>query len=357
MRDRLKFSMEYVKNLIADEIPEALLKDPSKTILDPAIAGGQIISLVEKRMTALGIADIEKRVRGYEEDSIAVEYAVNVNKLKGTFEVSTYDEHDYKANIIVGNPAYNDGSAAKNTVYDTMLERIAEAKPDFVCMSIQANWFAQPDRKLGKDIRKFLKQLGVYKIVINPDNTFTTRVMTCTVCCRKGYNGDVELVDANTNGSRMISNFDERIFKTVDPEELKLLNALKPKDPWVSLPGHKDETKWRICTSYKKENFDVKPLNVFKVIEPKFKSQGGYRIFKTCKSQAQAEVEVQWYQSFWHSKLVTWILKRTRTHTTLDGPQIAWVPKITIDRVFTDEDLYKHFNLTKQQIYMIENSQ
>ena len=167
--------MDYVKNLIANEIPDSTLLDPTVIICDPAIAGGQIISLIEKRMLALGISESEvcRRVYGYETDSIARDYAYNINGLKGNYSVSSYEEHEYKtANVIVGNPPYNDGTAARNPIYHTFLENFSKVAPDYTYVVVQANWLTQPDKKLGKSVRDSLRKLGVYKIVINPDDTF-----------------------------------------------------------------------------------------------------------------------------------------------------------------------------------------
>ena len=48
-------------------------------------------------------------------------------------------------------------------------------------------------------------------------------------------------------------------------------------------------------------------------------------------------------------------MRKTRTSTTLDNPQLFWVPKITIDKVFTDQDLYTLFQLTDEEIKRVED--
>jgi len=361
MRDRLKFGMQFITEMIVKEIPEYMFTDPNVTVCDPAIAGGQIISAVEKRMTKLGVKDkdIKRRVKGFEEDSIAVDYAINKNKLKGSFEVCALDTlPTMDVNLAVGNPPYNDGSAGRNPIYHLFLEKYAINPPDFTFFVIQANWFTQPDYKLGKSVRASLKKLGVYKIVINPYDTFeTAKVKTCTVFCRKGYVGSIELIDSDTGFKNTITNFDQTILYTVNPDELTILTTLKPVKPWITHGGGKGDTNtWRIMTSYRKENFEVTPLNPLKVMEPNYKSQTGYRVFAEFKTKEEADQALVWYKSFWHSKLVTWILQRTRTSTTLDNPQITWVPKIAIDREFSDKDLYDTFNLTDKQIALIESS-
>ena len=357
MRDRLKFKIDTLSQMIATSIPIDVLTNKKFKVLDPAMAGGQIISAVEKRMLNLGIGDAEisNRVFGFEEDSIAVDYAINRHKLKGKYQVSE-SRSLMNAEIVVGNPPYNDGSKARNPIYHLFLENFSKNPPEYLSMVIQANWFTQPDNKLGKSVRSSLKKLGVFKIVINPYDTFeTAKVKTCTVFCLRDYIGDITLIDGDTGAQTTIKNLDDAILYTVDALELSILNKLKPTQPWKTVPGNKgNPNKWRIATSYRKENFDIVPLNPLKVMKPQYQSQSGYRVFAEFDTEAQAEQALECYKSFWHSKLVTWILKKTRTSTTLDNPQIIWVPKIVINQTFTDQDLYTAFNLNQQQIDLIE---
>ena len=258
----------------------------------------------------------------------------------------------------IGNPPYNDGTVARNPIYGEFLANFAKQPPDRLAKVIPANWFSQPDSTLGKSVRKSLRKLGVYKIILNPYSTFTTaKVKTCTVFCEKGRSGNIQLVDTESSTSCIIKDFDEQILYTADQQELELLYALKPFQPWTTHEGSKkDQQKWRVATSYRKENFEITPLNPLKVLEPYYKSESGYRIFAGFPTEQEAITTQEQYQSFWHSKLVFWILKKTRTSTTLDNPQIAWVPRVAIDRVFTDADLYTVFNLTQEQIDMVEAS-
>jgi len=256
----------------------------------------------------------------------------------------------------LGNPPYNDGTVARNPIYGKFLANYAKQPPDFLFKIIPANWFSQADSTLGKSVRNSLTKLGVYKIILNPYDTFTTaKVRTCTVCCQKGYTGDIVLFDGESKCQVIIKDFSSQILYTVNQVEIDLLYKLKPYRPWSTHEGSKvNQQKWRVVTSYRKENFDTVPLNPLKVIEPYYKSESGYRVFAGFSSEQEALTALEQYQSFWHSKLVFWILKKTRTSTTLDNPQIAWVPRIKIDRVFTDNELYTAFNLTDSQISMVE---
>jgi hypothetical protein len=262
-----------------------------------------------------------------------------------------------KFGVVVGNPPYNDGSAGRAPIYDKFLEKLVQLDPEKVCFIIPTNWFSQNHNKLGKSVRSSLKTLGVYKIVLNPVTLFSgVTVGTCTAFCVKDYVGKVELENGETGEIIEINNFDEQILTEFNPISFGLLNRLKPSSPPVTYGGTDKADKWRIMTSYRKERFDLEPLNVLKVIEPNYKSQGGYRMFTYFDTEDQALEHVEYYRSFWHSKLIKFIMRRTRTSTTLDNPQLRWVPvPKKIDHVFTDEELYLTFSLTQDEIKVIED--
>ena len=135
-----------------------------------------------------------------------------------------------------------------------------------------------------------------------------------------------------------------------------MLHRLKPIKSYKTHSGKQGNTdKYRIVTSYRKERFDIEPLNVLKVLPPNYENQGGYRVFEECDTEEAANLRVEELKSFWHSKIIKTIMRKTRTSTTLDNPQLRWVPVININKKFTDEELYKLFNCTDKEIEIIEN--
>ena len=269
-----------------------------------------------------------------------------VNRIE-SFEEGLYD---MKFDVVIGNPPYNDGTSANNPIYQLFTKKVEEKMmPEYFCFVIQANWLTQT-RGVGKVMRDALKKAGVYNITINGWDAFEhAKVRTCTVFCKKGYTGSITLSDRNK--SVVISNFDEKILLIADATELMLLNKLKPsKEKKHNLKGISD--KWGIGTSYKKEGFDIDPLNTLKIIPP---NKTGYKLFATFDTENEAVSNKEKYSSFWRSKLVTYILLRTRTSTTLDNPQIEYVPNLFIDRIFTDTELYQIYNLSNAEITHIES--
>jgi hypothetical protein len=248
------------------------------------------------------------------------------------------------------NPPYNDGSAGNAPIYQHFVEKVKQYKPRAAVIIVQANWMMQ-STALGKQMRRDLKAIGVKRLILNPVDAFpNAKVRTVSMICEPGYQGKVEFVDAATNEQRCINNFDELIPFIGDANKIDLLERLKNQGSWTTWQGNTGNTnKWRVVVSYK--NFEIKkdPLGHLKVIDPNFAKQSGYRVFAEFDTEADAVQALDFYRSFWKSKLVSFILKYTRVSNTLDNPQIAWVPKMSMTKVYSDQDIYTHFNLTQDE--------
>lgn len=339
---------EYVQYLLEQAETE------NYKFFDPEIAGGQFVAVAENLVGA-------ENVSGLSDNAMDINYGKSRLGLNGNYSVGNFledDVIDLKGHIAIGNPPYNDDSVGRNPIYDKFLGKLVQSKPDQIVFIIPTNWFPQTHTKLGQDVRKHLKALGVYKIIVNPEDLFEgVKVGTCSVFCKLGYTGTIDLVNhTDIENKIVIKDFDDQILTVFNPVELALLKRLKPETHYTTRPGAKEHpNKWRIATSYRKENFDVEPLNTVRVMEPNYKSQKGYRVFATFETKDEAEKHVEYYKSFWHSKLIKFIMRRTRTSTTLDNPQLRWIPKVDkFDRIFTDEELYKLFNLSQEEILLVE---
>jgi len=285
---------------------------------------------------------------------------IDESRLDLTYITSLEDTNmfDFSETIVKGNPPYNDGSEGRNPIYQKFLEKLSKEQPKSVVFVIPNNWFSQDHNTLGKLVRQYLKELGLYKIQVNPIDLFeNATVGTCTVFCKKGYDGDIEFVDKITGKSRMIKDILGQIISETDSTMIEMLNRLKPLTPYTTYSGNKGNTnKFRIVTSYRKERFDLDPLNPLKIIEPNFENQGGYRVFAEADTFEEAKHKLLCLNSIWHSKLVKTIMRKTRTSTTLDNPQLRWVPTIfESNKIYTDDEIYKIAGCTDQEIQFIEH--
>lgn len=255
------------------------------------------------------------------------------------------------------NPPYNDGSKGNAPIYQHFVEKVKQQKPKAAVIIVQANWMMQTG-KLAKQMRKDLLAIGIKRITINAVDAFPkASVRTVSMLCETGYTGDITLVDSETKDQRVIKDFNKRIPFLGHSDKFDIINRLKGQGgTWTAHSGNKGNTdKWRVVVSYK--NFEIKknPLGYMKLIEPNFAKQSGYRVFAEYNTEADAIAGLEVYKSFWKSKLVTFILKYTRVSNTLDNPQIEWVPKINLTKVYTDEELYQIFNLTDVEKELVEN--
>ena len=72
MLARLKFKIEGLVNEMLDQLPDEIWTDPTITFLDPAMAGGQFLKEIIRRLREKGYSNlnIESRVFGVAEDEI-----------------------------------------------------------------------------------------------------------------------------------------------------------------------------------------------------------------------------------------------------------------------------------------------
>jgi len=341
-------------------VEELDINEKSKIMI---VAGGRATE-IDELVSKYGIDITKKIVYNDKYDffcNIAKKKYNDIEIMKGDFtsmEFSKTIDDNLDELIVTGNPPYNAGDNGRTPIYQRFLKKLVDIKPKKVIFIIPPNWFSQPKEKLGQEVRDYLKILGVYKIQMNPVDMFDgATVNTCTVFCERDYKGDVELHSADGSSSVKLKNFYEHIIPEFDQTSASLIQRLKPGSPYTTYSGTKGNTnKYRIVCNYRCVKILSKhPIDELKVIEPNYKKQSGYRVFAEFDTEAEANENLDYYNSFWHSKLVQFILRRTKT-STLDNTQIQFVPRVSsFSKVFTDDELYKMFNLTTEEIQRVED--
>jgi hypothetical protein len=106
----MKFDIGPLVDEMLDKLPIDIWESNTTRFLDPVMAGGQFVKIIEKRLRVHGHSDenIKTRVFGIESGQMRVNYAVNKHKLVGTYSSTDFLswETDMKFDVIVGNPPY-----------------------------------------------------------------------------------------------------------------------------------------------------------------------------------------------------------------------------------------------------------
>jgi len=129
-----------------DRLPPDVWVSDTTTFLDPAMASGQFVAEIERRLRAIGHSNenIRSRVFGLETSRMQVNIAVNMNELVGTYTVDagykTFLSGEVAAlrkgwpvkfDIVVGNPPYQNGGSAGNfALWPLFVEKASLAMVD-----------------------------------------------------------------------------------------------------------------------------------------------------------------------------------------------------------------------------------
>lgn len=394
---RNKFDLYALANIMLDEVPAEVFQSKSTTFIDPAMGGGQFCHAVENRLRDYSHDqnNIQSRVHGFESVIMDIRFAVNKYKLIGSYSVvkpETYlklskEELGMQFNVDLGNPPYVAGDGETNIYH-----RMVDFDADVVAKILPISWFLS-DQKAHKEFREQLIEHGLKKIKVLPMDFFPgAQVKTAMIVSIKGHSGNIEVEDLNGNIIDYDpSVFDNKILITPDqkftatlakffkqesykilggkshvtnrrPEEggAKLNPTKTHSNPVITkLSGKQNEYSYTknieddntdtyrvvfsyLSTGYNNGNTDI---GVVQVVEPGVQIAKTYR-YIICSSKAEAESLANYLKS----TFVRTILKYTRTSRTMDGPQLAFVPKLVNNKARTDEAFAKMFNFSQKKI-------
>lgn len=395
MIKRNKFDLYELASMMLDQIPEQAFKSKTTTFLDPAMGGGQFCHAIEDRLRKYGheCDNIRSRVHGFESVIMDIRFAVNKYKLIGHYSVvkpETYlatEDLGMKVNVDLGNPPYVSGNGESN-IYHQMVDFDA----DVIAKILPISWFLS-EQSVHKDFRESLIEHGLKKIKLLPMDYFPgAKVRTAMIISVKGHSGLIDVEDLNgnvlnidpslTDNKILITpdeSFTSKLFKFYNEESYKILSGkshvtnkrpthngatVKPtaknKHPVVTRLGTKENEhsytseiedantdSYRVAFCYLTSGYDNGNTNIgaIQIIEPGTQIAKSYR-YILCSNKTEA-VSLAKYLN---STFVKTILKYTRTSRTMDGPQLAFVPKLLNNNAKTDEEFSKMFKISQKKI-------
>lgn len=389
MLERIK-PISGLVNKMLDQLPESVWTSSTTTFFDPAIGGGQFVREIERRLQLAGHEDqnIRRRVFGFENSQALIDLAVNMkkNKLVGQYRKVTYEhflklDNSMKFDVVVGNPPFKNGNetGGKSSLWRKIVAKSwTLVKKDGV-MTMVAPQFPNSSADLGDiftkhqttvvwtDIAKFFPGIGssfyAWSVTNTPKHTTTNFI-------DDGIALDVTSKDL-PNDLKSISIIDKflqhpKFECKSSPEYLHtsvadgkdddhLFSQPSPKHPYVIrrtsganyqmygavLPT--DYTSSKVVFTFSgnphyKYHDASNPIGTIKF-------QSGYILVK---DQTEGENLITLYQT----KLYRYVQSQMLSGG-MRGKDFYELPKLPLNKIWTDADVFAAFNLTADEINYI----
>lgn len=370
MLGRLKFDITSLVDEILDQLPNEVWSRSTTTFLDPAIGGGQFVRAIEQRLREAGHSDtnIASRVYGYESNRMRINFAVNKYKLVGIYNNIDFLEEDkgMKFDVIIGNPPYQsteDGSKRKKMWVEFASRSIDNA--DIVAMITPTAWQKTNSKYFTEISEKIKSKIISYD---STDNYFNVGESTGYWIVDNNTTKPIDVIDTNPctpiynkmirKGNRWhyrdfqqpTSDVDKKEFPSVPTDDFiipiywtaKQVRYCRPKD--VKYKG------WKVIVNNSGHYHSVTdPEKYNRVDNTMTVGLGAWGI--KVPDKESGENALSWIRS----KLYRVVVIKMKTGG-FNNPFVE-LENLGYDKKWTDNEIYKHFNLTKEEIkYIEENS-
>lgn len=315
---------------------------------------------------------------------------------------------DMKFDVIIGNPPYqlNDGGhgASASPLYHKFVEQAKNMNPKYVCMIIPSRWFAG-----GKGLDSFREEMlndrRIKELVDYPNASecfpgVEIKGGVCYFLWDKNHNDDCNITTI-TNGETLPSmkralnendvfvRFNEAISilnKVKDKNEITLDTQVSSRKPFGLATNFQDYYKSEFQGTYKlygnkfigyvlskyiTKNSDW--IDKYKVYIPKAgDGSGAYPIVVSGKpflgeknsvctetyivAGVYEEIEkAKNLEKYLKTKFARFLISLKKVTQDMTSKTYSFVPKLDMSITWTDEKLYKKYELTKDEIEFIES--
>lgn len=401
---RLDLDIKEIVNEMLDCFPKEIWESSSTTFFDPCIAGGQFVSAIENRLRKYGHSDdnIKNRVFGVEVTNYRVKSSVNKYKLIGNYIVADFLNSDVfngkKFDVVVTNPEFNYARNKNNNqskdAYPDYFNRIKSLYISYAGIINPSRWFIKDSSGTDTLRNDIVDNFGLMKIkdisYIYP--TIRGGVNYCIF--KKGYTDLVDFNNIFTNIKKINNTFGSIL--TLNELEQSILMKCKRKstlDKKLRNKGYfgiktndsrfvdAGDFKCKVSTikgTWKylmKQDITVSDkhkntFNKYKVSIPSAYGEGNdYFTSKDICIVNPGEfvndsyvffefdniVSAENFKKYFDLKLVNWLIKIIKNKQHISKSIFKFVPIMNYNNTISDNDLYQHLNLTKQEIEYINN--
>jgi hypothetical protein len=357
----MKFEIDLLVLEMLDQLPETVWFSNSTTFLDPAIGGGQFVRAIEQRLREYGHSDsnIQKRVVGFEESDLHIRYAVNKHKLVGQYVRKPYNkflemDENMKFDAIIGNPPYQD----KNQILwrDFVKKSISLTKKDgYLTLVTPNSWASGAKNNLYNDL--FQKKDTQY-INMNGSQFFP----------HVGKDIGFWLLKNSP-----VSKKDTTIYDDKGNPQLVDLSRYPFFIRKFNLITLSIFEKVQLSKSFWSEFVERKPKFSREFAFPKIKYNGGYKYgyrydgvdYNYPSSPVVLSLDMSNYSASQVKNLYDLFASPFYRflwdiYGAADAGSFGWIlrnmPKLDLNKTWTDQEIYNHFGLTQGEIIYIKNA-
>ena len=294
------------------------------------------------------------------------------------FGVVDWNVVDMKFDLVIGNPPYVDSSAGKIPIYNKFVEKSMELSRQVVALIIPAG-FSTSDEARGNKVRQLVSSPNTKKIKFLGSDAFQSAdVNTLYFVLDKTQDSATEIAYKDTHYITMRSQGDYIFKEEILYNILNKCGTHRAKTSWIKFnriekvsPARETKTVTQITKSGVTYDFTTyvddyltchkvvtsflpnasHHLDVVWYVPENVAVKKGYTV-----CEMDSEVRARNLAAYLRSSLCRAIHTETKTSRTLRTPQLKFIPKVDLNRSWTDQELYTHFQLTDLEIAYIENA-